>query len=147
LDNAAPTKLQSKAQYCISKILIAHSLFRRGFNHFSLLKKVFIYLSALLLPFQRSFFVFVKKFNGTKSTLYSTFFTISRWHNVFIEEEMLGSGVLLNFENMLLPVPEKYHEYLQMTYGDYMRFPSESERYKSIHAVIIDVNNSYEKYL
>ncbi|SFT01651.1 lipopolysaccharide cholinephosphotransferase [Porphyromonadaceae bacterium NLAE-zl-C104] len=47
---------------------------------------------------------------------------------LFLEKEMFGEGVKLNFEGIEVNVPYHYHEILKKNYGDYMKLPSENKR-------------------
>lgn len=42
--------------------------------------------------------------------------------------EILGNPVKIAFEGIELYVPERYKEYLSITYGDYMKLPPENDR-------------------
>lgn len=47
-----------------------------------------------------------------------------------IPHSILGSGTELPYMGINVTVPEKYHEYLQHYYNDYMRLPSENEQHR-----------------
>ena len=53
----------------------------------------------------------------------------------------------INFEGRRFSVISGYKEYLEITYGDYMKLPSEEERQAALHAEIIDLNTSYVEYV
>lgn len=61
-------------------------------------------------------------------------------------KEWFGHGINLPFEDIVISCPLHYSKYLQDQFGNYMELPPENER-KQIHEGIIDLNNSYEKYL
>jgi lipopolysaccharide cholinephosphotransferase len=52
----------------------------------------------------------------------------------------------LTFENQVMPVPRDYNQWLQVSYGDYMTPPPESERTLRHHIKFYDMQNSYKKY-
>jgi len=53
----------------------------------------------------------------------------------------------VEFEGHLLPAPQKWHEYLTATYGDYMTPPPPEKRNGGCHTLeIVDINNDYKKY-
>lgn len=54
---------------------------------------------------------------------------------IFMEKDYLGNGVEMEYNGHKVNAPEKIHEYLQHTYGDYMQLPPQEERDK--------VNSSY----
>ena len=55
-----------------------------------------------------------------------------KYYKEIMPKEYIGNPVFKEFENRVLPIPEKYHEYLTHLYGDYMKLPPEEDR-KSQH--------------
>ena len=53
----------------------------------------------------------------------------------------------IDFEGRNFSVISGYKEYLEITYGDYMKLPSEEERKTALHAEVVDLNTSYEVYV
>lgn len=51
------------------------------------------------------------------------------------------------FEGGAYPISKHYDELLRILYGDYMQLPPPEQRGVKQHAVLIDINNSYEKYV
>ncbi len=45
-----------------------------------------------------------------------------------VETKYFDEAVMLQFENMELPCPKMYHEYLKDIYNDYMQIPPENQR-------------------
>ena len=62
------------------------------------------------------------------------------------KKSIFQKSELKEFENVLLPVPIGYDEYLKTAFGNYMEFPPESERTNSHDIVFIDLDNPSEKY-
>lgn len=61
--------------------------------------------------------------------------------------KILGTPLYKNFENMKLPIPQKYDEYLKNIYGDYMKIPSKEQIERNTHTpYILDLEHSYEEY-
>lgn len=60
----------------------------------------------------------------------------------------LFDGITENeFEGCMFPVPDKWHEYLTVVYGDYMTPPPPEKRNGGCHTIsIIDTNKDYREY-
>lgn len=63
-----------------------------------------------------------------------------------IKKSIFGKGVKLLFENMYVNVPEEYHEYLTMLYGDYMKLPPKEQREPHHNFHFVDTENGFRKY-
>ena len=72
------------------------------------------------------------------------------WGNIttyFPKEVYLGDPQWVEFEGDLFKAPHDYIRYLEIKYGDYMTLPPEEKRRGHCEDAIIDLHNSYEKYL
>lgn len=77
------------------------------------------------------------------------------WFSIFgeyYEKDMhpksyYGKGKRVKYEDIKVPVPEDYDSYLKKLYGDYMKLPDESKRQPSHSIKILDLKNSYTKYI
>lgn len=72
------------------------------------------------------------------------------WGNittVFPKEVYEGESPKIEFEGEMLHVPHEYIRYLEIKYNDYMKLPPVEERCGHGGDNIIDLNNSYEKYI
>jgi lipopolysaccharide cholinephosphotransferase len=145
LDNAAPTKIGRIIQYFLTKIIIAHAHFRRGFAHLSSLKKVFILFSLVFLPFNSRIFSFTKKYNSKKTYLYAEFFGGNKWRNVFVNKEWISEIVFLEFEGRMVPAPIGYDIYLRKIYGDYMNIPSKKQQIQQLHSSYFSIEKGIGK--
>lgn len=64
----------------------------------------------------------------------------------YVKKDIYGNGKMVLFEGKEMRVPEKYEEYLTSKYGDYKKDPP-LEKQKATHGYIVDLDNSYTKYL
>ena len=61
------------------------------------------------------------------------------------KNEIFKEAIEVNFEDVKMPIPKEYHQYLKLVYGEYMELPKEEDRIG--HGdTIVDFENSYEKY-
>lgn len=144
-DGAAGTRIGRRMQFCASKVVIAKSLYRRGYITHSRLKKLFIGLCRLLpmKPFLRC----VRKGRTDSVLVHSFFSAASKFSKNVYPREYILQTVSAPFEDGAYPISKHYDELLRILYGDYMQLPPPEQRRVKQHAVLIDVNNSYEKYV
>lgn len=61
--------------------------------------------------------------------------------------KILGTPLYKDFEDIKLPIPQKYDDYLKNIYGDYMQIPTQEQIKRSTHTpYILDLDHSYEEY-
>lgn len=143
-DNAAKTSLGRKIQFYASKIVIAKSLRARGYDTDSTLKKAFM-TAVSLLP--RGPFLKLTKGGASDSALVHCFLGgASDFSKSVFDKSFLQDRTESEFEDASYPIPTDYDKLLTVLYGDYMTLPPENERRIKSHAILVDVNNSYEKY-
>ncbi len=61
-------------------------------------------------------------------------------------EEWITEPSYLDFEGRKMPVPQDYHQWLKMSYGDYMTPPPLNDRDLRHDIIFADMDNSYLKY-
>lgn len=143
-DNAAGTNFGRKIQFYASKVVISKSLDARGYDTDSRKKKLFIAVCKLL-P-RKPFLVLTRGF-GKKTQFVHSFlggassFAKNVYPRACFEEQVEGC-----FEGGVYPIPKDYDQLLRMLYGDYMRLPPPEERICKQHAILIDLEQSYENY-
>ena len=144
-DSAAGTRIGRKIQFYASKVVIAKSLDRRGYITHSRSKKLFIGLCRLLpmKPFLRR----VRKGRADSVLVHSFFSAASKFSKNVYPREYILQTVSAPFEGGAYPISKHYDELLRILYGDYMQLPPPEQRGVKQHAVLIDINNSYEKYV
>lgn len=143
-DNAADSRLGQKLQFYASKVVIAKSLDGRGYDTNSMGKKLFIRLCRLL---PRAPFLRIAKGSKKQGAMVHSFFGGARSFekNVYLRAYFQQRTDIF-FEGDTYPVSQDYDVLLRILYGDYMSLPSSEERKPKQHAILIDLNNSYEIY-
>ena len=131
-------------QFLASKVIIAKSLYARGYDTDSRKKKLFMELCRCLPA--APFLWIVKKGSGKSGKRHSFLGAASSYgKNIFPEKYFKDTGKAL-FEGQEYVIPADYDAVLRQLYGDYMEMPTQEERALKQHAILIDLENSYEKY-
>ena len=124
LENAPSSRFSQWIQYVEAKYFLCYQLSKRGFEEAGLKKRI---MMALALPLKWDWFRnrlkdSIEKYgNGTE--YYGSFYFRTRFRNAFTKKNVFGKPILKKFEDVMLPVPEHYHEYLTQMFGDYMTPP------------------------
>ncbi|MBQ7922073.1 MAG: LicD family protein [Clostridia bacterium] len=144
-DNAAKTEWGRKIQFYASKVVIAKSLRKRGYETNNSVKKLFMNMCTLL---PLSWFLKITK-SGTDDSAYVHSFLggAAVYEKNVYPRKYLERKVYIKFENNDYPVPDGYDTLLKIIYGDYMRIPPPEERAVKKHTVLVDLNHSYVLYL
>lgn len=143
-DCAMGSEFGRKMQFLASKVVIAKSLDARGYDTDSRKKKLFMTVCRLL-P-MKPFLHIVKKGNSNSGMRHSFLGAGSRYEKNVILEAYFKNTVDMVFEDGMYPVPADYDGLLSQLYGDYMRVPPPEERAVKQHAILVDLENSYEQY-
>lgn len=143
-DNAARSGFGRRLQFLTSKVVIAKSLDKRGYDTDSLSKRLFMNICRLL---PEAPFLAVTKMGNSQSELVHSFLGGAHGYvkNVY-PRRFFERSVDMEFEGDRYPVSENYDELLNQLYGDYMCLPPPEERVCKQHAILIDLENSYEMY-
>lgn len=142
-DHAAKSELGKRLQYLASKVVIAKSLDRRGYETDSRLKKVFIF-ACRFLP--RKLFCRVAAGKQGSGQLHSFFAAASSYRKNIYSQNYFQDRIHVPFGSGSFPIPREYDKLLTILYGDYMTLPPEEERRVKQHAILVDLNRSYEEY-
>lgn len=145
-DNLSDSNFIAKLQYLSAKAVIANSLGRRGYLTDSVLKKLAIALSRMAPCKLLRRFALQRKAAKTKR-VHCFFGASSKFEKSVFPREWFENAVYLKFEDGSYPVSEHYDALLTALYGDYMEPLPEDEREMKIHAELVDLENSYEKYI
>lgn len=140
LDNVPDNKFYSCWWYICSKILIAYTLNKRGYNSATCIKKIAMSLSfPLKLNCIRHFFEHqIKRYNNKKTKFIGGASMISRFHNAFVKSDVLGTPKNISFETIELMAPQDIHVFLKFYFGDYMKLPPIKARYGK-HLINVDL--------
>ena len=64
----------------------------------------------------------------------------------YYPSDIFEEPVMCQFEDAVMPLPSKPHEFLKRRYGDYMQLPPMELRVVHHNYVYVDFNNTYLKY-
>lgn len=144
-DNGANSGTGRKVQFLASKVVIAKSLYKRGYETDNKKKELFMAFCRLL-PMKP--FLWLTKRGRTDSSLVHSFLGgASEFSKNVYPRAYFADRVDMSFENDRYPVSAYYDKLLHQLYGEYMVLPPEEQRAMKQHAVLVDVENSYENYL
>jgi lipopolysaccharide cholinephosphotransferase len=143
-DDAKATAIGKRMQFLASKVVIAKSLSKRGYETKSAKKKLFMAFCKLL-P-MKPFLKIAKSGKKNGKELHSFFAAARNYSKNVYPRELLQKTINCDFEGGSYPIPEDYDTLLKTLYGEYMVLPSPDERKKKQHAIFVDTENSYEKY-
>ncbi len=144
-DNASDISFVRKIQFLCSKIVIANSLEKRGYDTNSICKKLLLLFSKIA-PVNLLNKI-AKSCNKNSTKYVHTFFGGSSKYNKSIyPREWFKNIIYADFENNKFPVSASFDEFLTLLYGDYMTLPKIEDRYCKKHAILVDLEHSYEYY-
>lgn len=146
MDNLRDAAVWRMVQFVLSKLVIARSLDRRGYETDSLKKKAVLLMSRIVPA--KLLWRFVIQRSGRNTKMVHAFFAgASKYSSCIFQREWFAETVLMEFEGKKYPVPRCYDEILTTLYGDYMTLPSEEERRCKQHNLLVDTEKSYTEYL
>ena len=139
LENAPSSSIGQVWQYFCAKLLLCNCLLRRGWEKTTRIKRLMMIASLPLnISIIRCFFQNqVEKFNG-KETDYRLFFAGRyRFHTSFYHKSIFEKPIMVPFEDIYLPVPVGYDEWLKQIFGDYMT-PPPQDKQVGLHLINVD---------
>jgi len=142
-DYAGRSEAGRKFQFLASKVVIAKSLDKRGYDTDSLLKKVFIFCCRLL---PKKVFWEIAKGRPGSGMVHSFLGAASSYRKNIYPEKVIRERSTALFEGICCPIPREYDSLLSLWYGDYMTIPDEKDRKVKQHAILVDLNRSWEEY-
>ena len=145
--DSLPSNLSIREKY--DKIKQTFVMRTFGFTFFE--KTIKGYVKKILLfirhPSKRLFFLRterprLKYTNGDCSECWTG---VRYMKTKLIKKEWFEKSKFFKFEDIMVPVPYKYQEYLTSIYGNWKLLPKESERVGH-HGIIVDLNKPYTDY-
>lgn len=145
-DNLSDSRLMQKLQYIASKIVISKSLYARGYETNSTVKKCFMQFCRILPtePFKR---LCIRRNDSSSLKVHTFFGGGKKFERSIYLREWFEQSVKMRFEDSEFPVSAHYDEMLRVMYGDYMIMPTLEQRVCKRHAAIVDINKPYTFYL
>lgn len=145
-DNLSDSRLMQKLQYIASKIVIAKSLYTRGYETNSTVKKCFMQFCRILPtePFKR---LCIRRNDSSSLKVHTFFGGGKKFERSIFFREWFEQSVKMRFEDSEFPVSAHYDEMLRVMYGDYMVMPTLEQRVCKRHAAIVDINKPYTFHL
>ena len=130
LENAPSSPLGQRWQYLCAKYLLCYCLLERGWKDVSGMKRIMMLAAyPVKIPFIRKFLrKQVEKWN-TKDTEFRLLWTGRyRYKKSFYSKNIFEEAIYVPFEDTMLPVPQKYDQFLSQIFGDYMTPPPMKEQ-------------------
>lgn len=143
-DAACRSSFGRHMQFLSSKIVIAKSLYKRGYDTDSISKKAFMQLCRLL-PL-RPFLWFARNGDSNSELVHTFFGAASNFEKNIYPRRYFVSPILISFEGGEYPISKDYDALLQVIYGDYMRLPPPEQRLSKQHAILVDLNRPWTEY-
>ena len=145
-DNLSDNRLMQNLQYIASKIVIAKSLYARGYETNSTVKKCFMQFCRILPtePFKR---LCIRRNDSSSLKVHTFFGGGKKFERSIYLREWFEQSVKMRFEDSEFPVSAHYDEMLRVMYGDYMVMPTLEQRVCKRHAAIVDINKPYTFHL
>lgn len=145
-DNLADNALLRRLQFAASKVIIAKSLYARGYETKSLAKRAFMQLCRLI-PRAPLYSFCLRRNDGNSEMVHSFFAAAKKYEKNVYPREWMTELKELSFESGRFPVSAHYDALLKKLYGDYSVLPKPEERVCKQHAAILDLGRPYTEYL
>lgn len=144
-DNASDKEWICKLQYYASRVVIAKTLFARGYETDSFIKKAFM-LFCSLLPLKPFRNFAMRKKEGKSNRVHTFLACTSRYKTGIYKRSWFQDTMETDFEHLKATVSSHYDELLTTLYGDYMKIPKEEDRKCKVHAILIDTERDFSEY-
>lgn len=131
LNNAAPKGIKRKIQYYSAAILKASALSRTVFRTTIIKKKILVFFSGLIAHgvIKKILLWNAKKYNKEQTEEVCWIFNRAKFKNSYYPAKDFGIPRYVQFEKIMLPVPQNVEDYLTIRYGkNYMQLPDEKTK-------------------
>ena len=143
-DNCRKTELGRKIQFFSSKVVIAKALDKRGYDTDSKAKRLFM-AACRCLP-GKPFLNLAKSGRQNSDYVHGFLAAAHGYQKSLFQRKWFEGEAYGTFEGGHYPIPGDYDALLKDLYGDYMRLPPEEERVTKQHAMLVDLEHSWEDY-
>lgn len=139
MDNISSNPIIGRWQYFCGKYYLCYQLASRTYKSATFKKRLMMALSfPLKVQSIRNFVVKQTTMLNNRDTKYWGFlYGRTRWKSAVIDKKLFGKPTYVPFEDTVLPVPEYWHEYLTIVFGDYMKLPPIEQR-RGLHLISVD---------
>lgn len=146
IDNFMDNKIVGRLQWIAYRLLLSKELGKRGYSTKSMLKRIAVKLT-FFIPENLFRKICMAKDNNHSQFLQCFLGGALEFNKSIYPRSAFKDYIRVPFEDADFQVISGYEEYLNICYGDYMKLPSKEEQVATLHAKLIDVNNSYKKYV
>lgn len=146
-DYASKNRLKLFFQSVFGKVLIAQSLFQRGFDTASFVKKIIMLCSMIFYPLRKLLYQFVIGVDRKNSCGVFNFFGMGFGSRMFFEADTFESVEYVQFEDKIVPISSKAISYLERKFGDWKTLPSEKQRQSRLHCNFFSDTKDYTEFL
>lgn len=143
-DNALPNELGRRLQFAASKVVIAQSLAARGYDTDSTAKRLFM-AACRLIP-QKPMLWLARAGRRDSAVVHSFFGAAHGYAKNVYPRAYFEQRTRLPFEGGDYPAPAQWDELLTLLYGAYRELPPPEQRQLKQHALLVDLEHSYEEY-
>ena len=143
-DNCRKTELGRKLQFFSSKVVIAKALDKRGYDTDSKAKRLFM-AACRCLP-GKPFLNLAKSGRQNSDYVHGFLAAAHGYQKSLFQRKWFEGEAYGTFEGGRYPIPGDYDALLKDLYGDYMRLPPEEEWVTKQHAMLVDLEHSWEDY-
>lgn len=142
VDYAPNSKIGRMIQFVCGKLILSHTMKKKGYKPDTATKKFMTSMSSLLnIKFVHRLVSRIYYKNNSKPTHWiSDIMGRTRWHSAFVPIDVYGRPTEVDFEDTKLFAHENLHQYLATTFGDYMKLPPQEQQVGS-HIEYVDFGN------